>query len=154
MQDDTIGWDPISVYPADPPLAIRIYALVLIVALIATVVRLATLWMAAPPFRLSRQVNIPAYLGALQTSRNYLKQWMACVLLGWGIIVTDSLHRVCAHWLESKVTPTYELLLTTYRLCQFLTGALMVMIFIFLVQWHVLTRIETLKRRTVSPTSH
>jgi hypothetical protein len=78
MQDESIGWDPMLVNQTHPPFIVQIYALFLVIAVVATLARLVTLWIAAPPFRLSRRANSPIYLLALEASRNHFKQWMAC----------------------------------------------------------------------------
>jgi hypothetical protein len=78
LQDDSpVVWDSIYVH-RDPSTAVKVYVLFSLVAILVTATRLIALWMAAPPFRLSRQAINPAYLRQLQASRN-----------GWGLRFSD-----------------------------------------------------------------
>jgi hypothetical protein len=143
-------WDPRYI---NRPLStsFKIYVFFLLTVCIVTIVQLLKAWRAAPPFRLSRQANNPAYLKMLEASRTRLKQWIFCTLLAWGILTSTSLYDVCNRLLGEKRIGSGEYLFVLEDYAAALTMALLVVLFAFLVRWHLVTRIEDLHTRKLSP---
>ena len=144
LQDESsIGWDPLSIpRPLSPVL--RVYALFLLVTVIVVMAKLVTLWIAAPPFRLSLQANNPEYLQRLRTVRVSVKQWMVCTLLVWGFVASVDLFQVSSRLLAAKMRGAVLIL---FAIRDFSVGpemAFLVALFLFLAQWHLLNRIESI----------
>lgn len=151
LQDDaSVGWDPL-VIPPHLSAPVRIYVLFLLVTVIATMVRLISLWIAAPPFWLSRQANNPDYLYRLRTECAKNKQWMIGTLLGWGVVTSIELFHATTRLLEVKLVGTSPILFAIRDFASLAEAASMVALFLFLVQWHLMNRIERLP--TYSPSS-
>jgi hypothetical protein len=129
----------------EPSNGLMIYILFLFLVCIVTSVKLVRVWRAAPPFRLSRQASSPAYLELLETSSRSLKQWIGSTFLGWGIFASISLTDVCSRLLDDKKIGSFVILFVIQDYSTALTMALLVVLFLFLVQWHMLKRIEHLR---------
>src|SRR5215467_714159 len=94
QENTTVQWDPsfIDRYP-DP--LFQIYGLALVVIVIVMLVRLIGLWVAAPPFSLSRHTNDPGFIDRLVSTRNSMWHWMGCVALGSALVACTQLMRQC-----------------------------------------------------------
>jgi hypothetical protein len=143
MQQDSAGWDLRYIY-REPSTSFRLYLLFLLVVCIVASIRLIRIWRAAPPFRLSAEANSPAYLRLLQTSSTSLKQWIGCTFLAWGILTSTSLYDDCNRLLGQKVLGSGAILFVIEDYSAALTLALLVVLFLFLVLWHILNRIQHL----------
>lgn len=144
VQDDSsVGWDPALLPPSLSPI-VRIYALFLFVAIVATVGRVLALWIAAPPFRLSRKANDHDYLQQLRTVYVNFKQWMICTLLACAFVASVELYQVSTRLLEAKVSGTVLILFEIRRFSLIPEMASFVALFLFLAQWHLLNRIGRL----------
>jgi hypothetical protein len=146
LQDETsVGLDPVSLpRPLSP--ALRIYVLFLFVAVMVTVTELVALWIAAPPFRRSRQANDAGYLQRLRTARASVKQWMGFTLLGWCFVASVDLYRISGRLLAAKTSSAISIL---WAIRDFSVGpelAFLVALFLFVVQWHLHDRITRLNR--------
>jgi hypothetical protein len=120
----------------------EIYMLFLFLACIVTCVKLFRIWRAAPPFRLHRRARSPAYLELLESSSSSLKQWLGSTFLAWGIFASITLTNVCSRLLDDKRIGSSLLLFIIPDFSTTLTMALLVALFLFLVRWHMLKRIE------------
>jgi len=143
-QSAATSWDLRTICYSGPSIKLKLYLLFLLVACIVTIFKLVRLWIGAPPFQLSRQVGNPVYLHRLDCTRNSLKQWMALTLVIWGISTSVSVYDVCNSLLLQK---TYGNALPIYILEDFstaLTLCLVVLLFILLVRWYVMKRMEQL----------
>jgi hypothetical protein len=131
----------------DRPLStsMKMYVLFLFVVCILASVKLVRVWRAAPPFRLSRKAGSPAYLQSLETSSISLRQWIGSTFLAWGICASVSLYDVCNRLLESKGSIGSFVILFIQDFSTTLTMALLVVLFLYLVRWHMLERIERLR---------
>lgn len=146
LQDDSaVGWDPLSLPPHISPSA-RLYVLFLLVAVIGTIAKLVALWMSAPPFWLSRQKNNPDYLQRLQRARISIQQWLVCTLLGLGFVVSVDLFETSGRLLVTKPRDTSLILLAVRNLSVTPEMCWFVALFLFLAQWHLLNRIERLRK--------
>jgi len=125
--------------------SLRIYILFLFVVCIVACIKLVRVWRGALPFRLHHQAKNPNYLELLQASAVSLKQWISCVFLGWGFVVSISLSEDCDRLLASKGTGSFLVLYFIQELSSLLTMTLLVVLFVFLVRWHIVNRIEHLR---------
>jgi hypothetical protein len=137
--EDAIGWDP-TLVPPRPSIASSIYLLFLFLTVIATIVRLVTIRKALLPPR--ARANPAVYLKQLQPFQSTLKQWIGCALLGWGIIATNGIYQASSHLLYAKAVGTATLFSAIAGFTPFLVIGLYVVLFLFLVRWYVLSRIQ------------
>ena len=144
MLQESATWD-LRRMTREPSTGMMIYVLFLFLVCIVTSVKLVRVWRAAPPFRLSRQASSPAYLALLETSSSSLKQWIGSTFLGWGIVASISLTDVCSRLLDDKRIGSSVILFVIQDFSTVLTMALLVVLFLFLVRWHMLKRIEHLR---------
>jgi hypothetical protein len=145
MVQESATWD-LRRMTRTPSTITEIYILVLFLVCIVTSMKLFRIWRAAPPFRPSRQASSPAYLELLETSSGSLKQWIGSMFLSWGIFVSISLTDVCSRVLDDKKIGNSLILFIIPDFSSALTMALLVVLFLFLVLWHMLKRIEHLNR--------
>jgi hypothetical protein len=140
------GWDPQYIY-REPSTGLKLYVLFLLVGCVVTSVELFKAWRAAPPFRISRQVSNATYLNGLETSRTRLKQWIFFTILVWGILTSTSIYDVCNRLLAEKKIGSAAVLLVLQDYATTLTMALLVILFAFLVRWHLVSRINYLRKK-------
>ncbi len=119
--------------------------LFLLVVCVVTGIKLIRAWRVAPPFRLSRQAGNPAYLQLLQAWSTSLKQWIGSTFLGWGILASISLYEVCDRLLDVKGMARFAILFVVQDFAVALVMALLVAVFLFLVRWHMLDRMQHLR---------
>ncbi len=144
MLSESVGWDVLNLI-REPSNSSRIYILLLIVVCAATSVELIQIWRPAPPFRLSRQAKNPDYLRLLRVSAHSLSQWMRLTLLGWAISGSTALYKVCSGLLLEKATGLAVIQFVIRNFAMTFAMALWVVLFVFLVRWHVSVRIERLR---------
>ena len=128
----------------EPSTSFKLYVLFLLVACVMTGSKLIRVWVAAPPFRLSRRANSPEYLGLLRRSSRSLKQWIGFVFLSYGILFSTSLYDVCNRLLGDNRWGSAVILLVIEDYAAGLSMALCVVVFVFLARWHMLKRVERL----------
>ena len=144
MLQETVTWDPQNMI-VEPSIGQKIYVLFLVVVCVVTIVKLIRIWRVALPLRLSTQANNPSYLKLLRSTHGSLSYWMWCMFLGWGILSFTALYDFCNGMLNEKVTGRMVILLEIRELSTSLAMALWVVLFVFLVRWHVSNRIERLR---------
>jgi len=127
------------------PTSMKIYVLFLFVVCIVASVKMVRVWRAAPPFRLSPKAGSPDYLQSLAASSTSLRRWIETTLLAWGIFASVSLYDVCDRLLPSKTIGSPVILFVIQDFSTTLTMALLVVLFLHLVRWHILKRIEHLR---------
>jgi hypothetical protein len=143
MQEDSVTWNPTYFQPHIGPL-VKLYVWLMLATLVVAFSKLIRLWIAAPPFRLSR-VSHPGYLGRLQATRNSLQQWIGCTLLAGCFGFTVEVYNSCNRVLEVKAAGIFVFAGTIRDLSVIPTLALFVAFVLFLIQWHLLNRIERLR---------
>jgi hypothetical protein len=67
------------------------------------------------------------------------------MFLGWGILSSTALYDFCNGMLNEKVTGRMVVLLQIRESSALFATALWVVLFVFLVRWHVFARIERLR---------
>ena len=143
QDESAVGWDPVSLPPHVSP-SLRLYILFLLVAVIVTIAKLVTLWIAAPPFRLARQASNPNYLRRLQRARVSIQQWLVCTLLGWALVASVELFETSGRLLVAKPRNPSFLLFAVRDFSLGAETAWLIAILLFLAQWHLLNRVESL----------
>jgi hypothetical protein len=101
LQEASESWDFQNVYYGTSALA-KIYIIVLFAICVVVCVKLVRAWRAAPPFRLERQAQNPAYQWLLQKTETSLSRWMSFTFLCWGIFISISLYNWCVQLLSLK----------------------------------------------------
>lgn len=128
-----------------PSTSMKVYIVFLFVVCIVAMVKLIRVWRAAPPFRLSRQSGSPGYLRLLETSSISLKHWMVSTFLSWGILTSIGVYDVRDRFLDDKRIGSMVILFVIEDFSKALTMALLVVLILFLVRWHVVRRIDSLR---------
>jgi hypothetical protein len=129
----------------EPSTSFKFYVLFLLVACVVGCAKLARIWRAAPPFRLSRLTDRPTHLRLLQESSRSLTQWIGCIFLAWGVLTSTALYGVCNNILTEKTAGRLVILYAIEDFSASLGAGLWVVIFLFLVRWHALARIDRMK---------
>jgi hypothetical protein len=144
MLQESSTWD-LRYISREPSNSMKYYVVFLFAVCILAGVKLVRVWRAAPPFRLSRNAGSAAFLHSLETSSTSLRQWMGLTLLAWGIFASVSLYDGCNRILDPKSTGSFLILFVIQDFSTTLTMALLVALFLYLVRWHMLKRIERLR---------
>lgn len=144
MLQESVTLDPQNLI-VEPSISQRIYVLFLVVVCVVTIIKLIRVWRTALPFRLSSQSKNPSYLKLLRISHRSLSHWIGCVFLAWAILSSTAIYNFCHGMLYEKVTGRIVILFATRDLFTSLSMALWVVLFVFLVRWHVSNRIERLR---------
>lgn len=126
----------------EPSTSFKIYVFFLIAACVVASVKLIKVWRIVPPFKHPRRANNLAFLGTLQTLTNSLKQWVWCTILVLGILVTTGVYGVCASLLNERVPARAGILFAIEDFSTAVSMGLLVVLILFLVRWHMLTRIK------------
>jgi hypothetical protein len=129
----------------EPSISMNVYMLFLFIVGVVTCRKLIRIWKIALPFRPQRSVNIPDYLQLLKTSTSSLTQWISLTFLCWGIFAAESLYRVCDKLLDEETIRRLAVLFIVEDFSAAFTMTLLVALFVFVVRWHVLKRIENLR---------
>jgi hypothetical protein len=116
----------------------------LIAAVIVASIKLIKIWHIAPPFRLLRQANDPTFRRLLERSADSLKHWTWCTIVVLGIVLANGLQAACGALLNEAAPARASILFAIEDLSSALNMALLVVLFLFLIRWHVLTRIKHL----------
>jgi hypothetical protein len=149
MLQESTSWDLQSMRSSQST-EFNFYVLFLLVACIVTSVKLVGLWIAAPPFQIKRQVGNAGYLHLLAHTRNSLKQWMALTLVICGLFTSISAYKTCNNLLAQKIGSIELFFSMGKSLSTALSMCSLVMLFILLIRWHVMKRIEQIDDCTPS----
>jgi hypothetical protein len=141
IQEST--WDWRQMHPMLST-SMRVHCLFLVVAFCVTLGKLVGVWRSAPPFKLSRQSGNVAYSKSLRRQSVSLKNWIGCVLLAWALSTSTSLNEFAVRVLDVKTLGSSPFLIVLLSFSTALTQTLLVVLFIFLVRWHMIRRAEIL----------
>ena len=144
MLQESVGWDTQNLI-REPSTSFKIYVVFLIVVCVATSIKLIRVWRVAPPFRLSSQAKSPDYLNLLRISGHSLSHWIMCTFLAWAILTSTAVYDVCRGMQNEKTTGLAVILFVIQDFSSALSMALWVVLFVFLVRWHVSGRIARLR---------
>jgi|GraSoiStandDraft_34_1057297.scaffolds.fasta_scaffold584006_1 hypothetical protein len=145
FQEDAAVSDPIIIYRVADPIT-RLYFLFLLMAIVVGVVRIVKLWISAPPFLLKRQIDNPGYLSTLEASLSSTRQWMGCILLTCGLVLSYNITTLVRTLLESRATGAMVLLDSIQYLGTVSCLAFVAAFLLFLAQWHMRIRIQHLRK--------
>jgi hypothetical protein len=140
------GWDLRNIH-REPSTSLKLYVFFLLVGCVVTSMELIKAWRVAPPFRISRQISNASYLNGLEASRTRLKQWIFFTILVWGILTSTSVYDVSNGLLAEKKISSGAVLFVLQDYATTLTMALLVILFAFLVRWHLVSRINYLRKK-------
>jgi hypothetical protein len=143
MIQESTTWDWRQLHPVLST-CMRIYLLFLFVTCVVAAAKLVRAWRAALPFRLLRQAGNLTYIRSLRASSTSLKHWVGCVFIGWGICTSTSLYEFCVRLLDENRVGSFAILFAVLGFSSTLTMTLLVVLFVSLVRWHLIQRIENL----------
>ncbi len=130
----------------DPSTEPHLYLLFLLVICVVGVVKLLIVWWVAPPFRLSRVKDRPAYLDKLTATAASLQRWTGAVFFSWAILVFFNVPNVGRSILEQREPWGASILIVVMFYSEALSAALLVALLLYLIRWHILKRIEYLRK--------
>jgi hypothetical protein len=143
MIQESATWDWRQFHPMFST-SMKIHAFFLLIAPLVTLGKLIRVWRSAPPFKLSRQSGNSEYSKSLRRQSVSLKNWIGCILLTWGLSTSTSLYEFVVRLLDEKTPRRFPFLIGLLSFSTALTQTLLVVLFIFLVRWHLIRRAETL----------
>jgi len=149
MFQETTTWDLRNMHPA-PSAGMKLYMLFLLVACVIAGAKLLKAWRGALPFRSWRQANNPAYVESLAAASISLRHWMGCTFLVWGFYFASHLYNVCSGLQASRTVGNSAILFVIQEFATGLAMTILVVLFLFLVRWHLVKRIERLRPGTMS----
>jgi hypothetical protein len=144
MLQESVGWDTQNLI-REPSTSFKIYMLFLVVVCVVTIIKLIRVWCGALPFRLHHQAKNPDYLKLLRISSHSLSHWINCIFLAWAILQSTVVYDVCRGMRNEKTTGLAVILFVIQDFATALSMALWVVLFVFLIRWHVSARIERLR---------
>lgn len=145
MLQETSTWDLQRMGPALSPV-FRLYIVFLFAVCILASSKLIKLWRAAPPFRVERQEKNLVYFRTLEMVATSLRQWITCTFLAWGIVASVDVYDCSNRLLGQEGVDRNVVLFAIEGLSSGLTMALLVVLCLVLIRWHVLKRIEHCRR--------
>ncbi len=144
MQDQT-RWDLRAIY-VEPSIASRLYMLLLLVCCVVALIKLVKVWRVGLPFRFSSKQYSLTYLRQLQASAISIRQWMGFALLAWGVLASIRLTETCRFILYDRGTDHAVLAVSILmENATYLSMALLVVAFLYIIRWHMLTRQERIR---------
>ena len=145
MQDQAT-FDLRYIFP-EPSIGSRLYMLLLFVTCVAATIKLFKVWHVALPFRHSRKEDSPTYLRQLQASAMSIQQWMGFTFLAWGILASVHLTETCRFILNDRGRGHAQLILfDLIENATYLSMALLVVAFLYIIRWHMLRRGDRLRK--------
>ena len=133
----------------EPTTTFKLYVLFLVIVCIVTCIKLIKVWIAVPPFRASPKTANPEYSALLRRSSRSLKQWIGSVILSYALLFSTSLYGVCRDVLNDNRVGGAALFLVIEDYAAALSMAILVILMVFLVRWHLVRRIERLAEITL-----
>lgn len=144
MQDGIISYYPEY---SRPSIGAELYLLFLLVVCGVAIHTLMKIWRGALPFRLTLKPADLNYLRLVREASWSLGQWIGCIFLAFGILVSTSLTRDCYRIIDQKEFRTMPFLLILSDFSKLSSVTLFVVFFIFLIRWHVIRRGHRLRTR-------
>jgi hypothetical protein len=141
QESTTVQWDPIYIH-REPSAGSNIYVLFLLVACAAAVFNLARVWRAVLPFSAKQPVVVSSYLKLLQLSSSRLRRWIGLIFLSSGLLTSTTVYNTCNGLLMEKGTRMAAILPVIQDFSAALSVGLLVAVFLYLVRWYLLSRLE------------
>jgi hypothetical protein len=110
------------------------------------IVKLLIVWWVAPPFRLSGVKDGPAYLRKLAATGASLQRWIGATFFSWALLVSFNVVNVGQVILNQREPWGASILIVIMDYSESLTRALLVALLLYLIRWHILKRIEYLRK--------
>jgi hypothetical protein len=142
LQESTqVQWDPVYIGRA-PSTGLKIYLLCLVITCLVTAFKLVKLWRVVPPFSTKSPIVASAYIELLQVSANRFMRWIGLVFIASGLLTSTSIYNTCGAMLEEKRTGLAAIVSVVQDFSAAVSMGMLVVLFLYLARWHVLTRIE------------
>ncbi|MGB7844383.1 MAG: hypothetical protein WBL63_02120 [Candidatus Acidiferrum sp.] len=126
--------------PIETSVGERLHMLLLLVVFIVAIAKLIRTWRIAPSSLLVAENA--KQLKHLQTVATSLKQWIYFTFLAWGFLASCQLFRESSGLSMGRHHDSLAILIALQGLFVELELTFLVVIFVFLVRWRVLRRIE------------
>lgn len=143
MVQASVSWDPQTLI-REPSVIFKIYLLFLVVVCATTTMKLVRIWRAVPPLRRVDRLDDPIYMKLMRTASRSLSQWIGCTFFAWGILVATTLCEVSSGMMNEKVSGRLMILFEVRDFSTALSLTLWIALYVFLVRWHVVARIDAL----------
>lgn len=143
MVQASVSWDPQTLI-REPSVIFKIYLLFLVVVCATTTMKLVRIWRAVPPLRRVDRLDDPIYMKLMRTASRSLSQWIGCTFFAWGILVATTLREVSSGMMNEKVSGRLMILFEVRDFSTALSLTLWIALYVFLVRWHVVARIDAL----------
>jgi hypothetical protein len=82
----------------------------------------------------------------LEVTSTSLRQWATCTFLAWGIVASVGLYDSCSRLLSESAVRRIEILFAIEGFSTALSMALLTVLFLVLIRWRILRRIEWLRQ--------
>ncbi len=138
-------WSYTRIYDHPSP-ELQLYLLFLLVASVVGIVKLLIVWWVAPPFRLSRVKGRPGYLEKLTATAASLQRWIGATFFSWALLVSFNVVKVGQLILNQREPWGASILIVIMDYSESLDRALLVALLLYLIRWHILKRIEYLRK--------
>ena len=141
MQEPEVGWDIVAIH-RDPSVATRIYALVLLVSVLAGLVHLTRNWWTVRPFARNLSGLAKSSMLLFRAQAQSVNRWILLDLLAWAGVTLGGV-RTSLRGLAMQKTFGWALSLDLlWELSQPTVLLLWVIAALFLLRWHILWRLE------------
>ena len=143
LQQTATQWD-LNTIDRYPPPDEGYFALALFVVCVVATVKLVRIWTLAPPFRRTLPSDLPQYRKRLQLSINSLMHWFWLPAFAWLFLSSRRLYALFAGSETSKVIGIWATMGNLQELANYLSFALFVAFYVFLIRWYLLIRLTRL----------
>jgi hypothetical protein len=143
MQQDGTAWDLASMQPRLSRVD-QFYVLFLFVVMLVILAKLYRVWRPAPPFRLWRRANDPAYRPKLCEIYEGLNLWQTFVLFVTILVLLNDTIQICDRLLSSQKVSVSSGTYYVRQEATLLATGVITASFVFIVRWHIHSRIRRL----------
>ena len=131
----------------EPSIGFELYALFLFIVCVVGAIKLIRVWRIARLLEIQQRNNSIA-ADRLQAAARSLGRWMGLTTLVCGILASASLSSICEGLLMEKVIGSSEIVSIVRDFATGISMALFVILFLYLIRWYFLFRIDHLQKRT------
>jgi len=125
----------------EPSGILKAYIFFLLTVCVVAIVKLVRSWRLVPPFR---SATHEANLTRLRMTIESLRYWRGMTYQGWGLFASIGLYQLCNRLLDQRRVGDLLVVFLIREFSTALTMALLVALFLYLVQWYLYRRAEKL----------
>jgi hypothetical protein len=140
QESSSTTWD-LRTMVIEPSGILKAYIFFLLTVCVVAIVKLVRSWRLVPPFR---SATDKASVPRLRSTIESLRYWRGVTYQGWGIFASISLYELCDRLLDQRRVGDLLVVFLIREFSTALTMALLVALFLYLVQWHLHRRAEKL----------